>query len=145
VVRILISAALKIGSKRPSHVGRAAFVDIRQAGLPTIRSGKPSEHMVEGSVLHHEHDNSVKGGVGWRWKGAARLHSGSFIGRRGISLRDKAHYRSTARERENAATCKFPYHSSPPACLGWNFEDSLPRLEVSNELRRSPYWPTVLL
>jgi hypothetical protein len=131
MVGILISAALKIRSEWPGRVGRAVFIDIGEPILPAIRSGKPSEDMVEGPVLHHQHDDSVEGSIGWRWKRVARLQSGSFVGWRGISLRAKADYRRTARERENAATCKLLYHSSPSCPSRWNFlRDSLPRLEA---------------
>jgi hypothetical protein len=75
MIWVLIGAALKIRSERPRLVRDPILVEIAQPLLPAVRAGKPSEHVIERTVFHHQHNDGVERGVSWRRKMVARLQS----------------------------------------------------------------------
>src|SRR5689334_24060565 len=49
-----------VGTERPSLERHVVLIEIGQSALSTIRTRKPSEHVVEGAVLHHQDNDGVK-------------------------------------------------------------------------------------
>src|SRR5262245_47984026 len=57
VIRIRMAASLKVRGERVGRLQHTRPVRIREPCLAAVRARKPSEKMIERSVLHHEHDD----------------------------------------------------------------------------------------
>jgi hypothetical protein len=60
VRRILEAATLHVGAQVDGGHRGALQVRKGQTGLFAVRSGHPTEQMVERPVLHHQHDDRVE-------------------------------------------------------------------------------------
>ncbi|MEI9982593.1 MAG: hypothetical protein WDN69_04900 [Aliidongia sp.] len=58
MIRIGRGAVLEQG-QMGTVMALAIGVDEGPAGLDAIRAGQPAQHVVEGAILHHEHDHVV--------------------------------------------------------------------------------------
>jgi hypothetical protein len=77
VIRIDMSAALEVGEMiRGVRQSIFGHVEVRETGLASIGTRYPPEEMVEGPILHHQHDDVIDAGFGRRGKRAGRVLSG---------------------------------------------------------------------
>ena len=60
VVGIGVRAALPVGGEPVRFEGLAGGVGVGEARLAAVGPGQPTEVMVEGAVLHHQHDDRVE-------------------------------------------------------------------------------------
>ena len=60
MVGILVLAPLEIRREWPRRVRDAGFVDVGQSLLSPVGAGKPSQHVIERAILHHQHDHGVE-------------------------------------------------------------------------------------
>src|SRR5437868_5281533 len=59
-----MSATLKVGRPWDRRKSLALGIGIGQAGLLPVRSRKPAEEMIKGSIFHHHNDDVLNGSVG---------------------------------------------------------------------------------
>jgi hypothetical protein len=56
MIRIRVTAALKVGSEAMRPVKHAGVIRISQPSLPALGTIEPAQHVIERAVLHHQHD-----------------------------------------------------------------------------------------
>ena len=78
VVGVGMPAALEVGRHALRLVPDPVLVGVLQARLTAVRVGHPAEVVVEGPVLHHQHDDRVDGEVARRRQERAPLTAGGF-------------------------------------------------------------------
>jgi len=57
MVGVGLSAALEVRSQLVRRMARAVRIEVGEPGLLAVRARKPAEEVIEGPVLHHEHDD----------------------------------------------------------------------------------------
>src|SRR5262249_22812719 len=81
VVGIRMTAALKVRRERMCRLRHSIAIQIRKARLFAVCAGHPAEVMIEGSVLHHHHNDVLDPRFRWRWKRSRRLRQHPFRAR----------------------------------------------------------------
>jgi hypothetical protein len=59
MVGVGMPAALEVRRQRIRRVCDSGGIGVRKPCLPSVRSRHPPEHVIEGPVFHHDHDDVV--------------------------------------------------------------------------------------